>query len=124
MILCRRIVLYNLFGNHLIAVGTGQDSGQNLRLPLFISHPEHIRGVGQIIQGARRRGQFFLRYNKGPYIPPMDVHFPFGQEIHLPGEKAHGVQPLRLGNPNGEHLGVLLQVEVILDDVILELLPG
>ena len=51
----------------------------------------------------------------------MDIHLSLGQQGHIPGEKLNGFGAFCLGNAQGEHLRILLQIKVILNDVILKL---
>lgn len=74
-----RTVLYDFFGDYLIAVGTRQDSGQNFGLSLFICHPEHLGGIGEIIQRPGCDLKFLPGNRESAHIATVNVHLPFCQ---------------------------------------------
>ena len=110
------------FGDDLIAVGAGENGSQDFRLSFLISDPQHIGCVRKVIQCPGCAFQLLAGHGEFAHIAPVNIHLSLGEQSYIFGKELDRLRAFSLGDTQGEHLSIFLQIEEILDDVVPELL--
>ena len=111
----------DLLGDDLVAVGAREHRRQNLDLALIIGDTDHVRRVGEIIERGLHRVDFLLRHCKLTHVTLVHVQLAV-HHVDVLGEEVRRLDAFRLGDAHGVGLGIVLEIQEVLHDVVAELI--